>query len=150
MDELGLPNLLRVTGLLFMTAGFLLLAKVITSHAYLGASTDDRMELTANRRYVGMWFCLPVLVIGLQMQLAAEFAAKIPASFLIIAFLALALWLLAYLLIEDLIAERMLDGRKATEARRELERATAPPSRSIEAFYQFKPAVVQEAGTKVA
>ena len=118
MEELQSPNMMRVVGLVFSTVGMLLLAKVITSHTYLASNEADRNELNANRRYVGVWFFLPIVVAGFQLQLLAEFVPTIPMSIAIVSFLGLGLWMLFYVLIEELLAERMLDKRKESEARR--------------------------------
>ncbi|MEM7746651.1 MAG: hypothetical protein AAGB04_09395 [Pseudomonadota bacterium] len=121
MEELQNPNLMRVVGLFFATFGIVLLAKVVTSHTYLADNEADRAELDANRRYVGMWFCIPIIVVGFQIQVLAEFISQVPTAAIPLAFLGLGLWMLFYITIEGLIAERMLDTRKASEARRHRE-----------------------------
>lgn len=118
MVESSTPDLLRVAGLVFFMIGMLLLGKVVTSYAHMASSEAARQELTANRRHVGMWFCMPVIVVGLLFQITSEFFSGVPSHFLALSFLILAFWLLAFALIGDYLADRMHDTKLKTTQRR--------------------------------
>ncbi|MBU2533058.1 MAG: hypothetical protein KKB37_09980 [Alphaproteobacteria bacterium] len=134
MPELQSPNLMRVAGLIIFSLGLVILAMVVTSFAHVASNDTERAELTANRRTVGMWFCLPVLLLGVLLQLAGEFVPRLPSASLTIFCLISAFWMLVYLMMGDWLAQRMLDLRQATEVRRR-QKMLPPPvnTKSVDA-----------------
>lgn len=131
MDELATPNLMRITGLIVFALGLLLLASVMMSVAHVAANEAERSELSAYRRLVGTWFCLPVLLAGTALQMVAEFVPAVSPSVMTIVCLGAAFWMVAYLLSADLLADRMLDTRKLTEQRRMAREAAADAAANI-------------------
>ena len=127
MSSISEPNWLTVSAALFLLAGLAILVRTASANSALSVMTEPTFgSLRDSQRRVAMRFGLPMLITGAILHALGQLATSTLTPLIAFMLLALALALVIYVSVEDLLADQ-LESASANAERSAPILSLAPP-----------------------